>query len=94
MAGVVLHVQPDESLCNAEHDRNGNATLVPVLRIEELGGGELVLHEEEEGDVGEGTEEVAVGPILASGTNDLEHLRLDLALEGCVKLVSDAEAHA
>ena len=45
------------------------------------------MHEEKECNVDKGAEEVPRRSELAPTTNDLEHFRFDLPLEGCIKLV-------
>ena len=88
MVGIVLDVQTDESLGDAEHNRNGYTTITPATGIREGGSGcEPVLHEEEKRNVGKGTGEESGSAIFASSAHNLRDFGLDLTFEWSVKLV-------
>ena len=88
VVGIVLNIQSNECLCHTKDNGDGHTTLIPVAVVKECGGsGEFVLHEEEECNVGKGTEEVAGCSEFTSSANDFEHFGFDLPFEGCIKLV-------
>lgn len=76
---VVLNVQPYERLRHSKDYSSEKTTLIPTVVVEKCcGGGECVLHEEEERNVGKRTEEVTGSAEFTPSTHNLEHLGFDL----------------
>ena len=90
MVGVMLNVQTDESLGDAEYNSNEHTTFTPATGICKCGSGcKLVLHEEEERNVGKGTDEESGCAIFTSSAHNLEDFCFDFTFERSVKLVPD-----
>lgn len=87
--GIMLDVQPNESLCNTKWNSQEYSTLVPVVVVEECGGGgEGVLHKEEECYVAKCSEEEAGCTKLTTSANNLEDFLLDFTFKGRIELVA------
>ena len=88
MVGIVLDVQTNESLGDAEHNHNEYTTITPATGTREGGGGcEPVLHEEEERNVGKGMGKESGRAIFASSAHNLRYFGLDITFEWSVKFV-------
>mmetsp|Transcript_5397 Transcript_5397/g.7810 ORF Transcript_5397/g.7810 Transcript_5397/m.7810 type:complete len:235 (+) Transcript_5397:717-1421(+) len=88
MIRIMLHIQSNKCLCDTKHNCQCHSTLVPVVVVKEsCGGGEFVLHEEEESNVAERTEEVARCSKLTTSANNLEYFPFDVAFKLGIELV-------
>ena len=90
VVGIMLDIQTDESLGDSEHDSNECTTIKPASRICEGSiGCELILHEEKERNVGNGTGEECGGAIFTPSAHNLKDFVFYLTFERSVKFVPD-----